>query len=172
VRGNLLKMAVAVVICAIGHAGARCIFCTGACDVGIQSYRDLEGWQLAIEMVTTCYELTASYPPEERYALTRESRRSAVSVPSNIAEGHNRRTRKAYLNHVNIALGSIAELETQIEIARRLRYVGATRTDSLRHQLERLGQMLRRLQQRLEAEQRNNVLVAIVGLLGTALLIW
>ena len=69
----------------------------------ITSFRDLKVWRLAMEVAVECYALTQTFPPEERYGLRRELRRSAVSIPSNIAEGHNRRGRRAYLNHINIA---------------------------------------------------------------------
>ena len=120
----------------------------------IQSYRDLEVWQAAMDAVVNCYALTDRYPPSERYALTRETRRSVVSVPSNIAEGHNRHATNAYLNHVNIALGSVAELETQVEIAVRLKFVQRSEIERLDSDLRRIGRMLRRLQQALEAKKR------------------
>jgi len=79
----------------------------------INSYRDLEVWQLGIELVLDCYAVTNRFPAHERFGLTSQARRAAVSIPSNIAEGHNRRSPRstnAYRNHVSIALGSGGDL--------------------------------------------------------------
>jgi four helix bundle protein len=93
----------------------------------VRSYRDLEVWQLSIEVVQLVYHLSADFPPDERYGLTAQMRRAAVSVPSNIAEGHARRSLRAYLNHLGIALGSLGELDTELEIAARLRFCEGAR---------------------------------------------
>ena len=137
----------------------------------VESYRDLDVWQAAMDAVVDCYALTDRYPPDGRYALTRETRRSVVSVPSNIAEGHNRHATNAYLNHVNIALGSGAELETQIEIAVRLKFVQRSETELLDGHLRRTGRMLRRLQQALEARKRAAFVAGISCLVIAALLL-
>lgn len=86
----------------------------------ISSYKDLIVWQRAIELVVEIYKLTEDFPREEIYGLTAQMRRSAVSIPSNIAEGRFRGTKKDYSQFLRIAYGSGAELETQIEISRRL----------------------------------------------------
>lgn len=86
----------------------------------ISSYKDLIVWQRAIELVVEIYKLTEDFPKEEIYGLTAQMRRSAVSIPSNIAEGRFRGTKKDYSQFLRIAYGSGAELETQIEISRRL----------------------------------------------------
>ncbi|MDO8492883.1 MAG: four helix bundle protein [bacterium] len=88
----------------------------------IHSYSELLVWQKAIDLVTEIYELTSKFPPQEIYGLTSQMRRSAVSMPSNIAEGRYRGTRKDYLQFLRIAYGSGAELETQIIIAKRLSF--------------------------------------------------
>lgn len=87
----------------------------------IKSYKDLIVWQRAIEMVVEIYEVTDLFPKEEQYGLTSQMRRSAVSVPSNIAEGRFRGTRKDFAQFMRIAYGSGAELETQIEIAKKIK---------------------------------------------------
>jgi len=86
----------------------------------INSYRDLIVWQRSIELVAAVYELTEKYPREEIYSLTNQSRRAAVSISSNIAEGRYRGTKKDFAQFLRIAFGSGAELETQIEIAKKL----------------------------------------------------
>jgi four helix bundle protein len=78
-----------------------------------------------MDLFTQVYRLTQSFPREEQYGLTSQMRRAAVSVPSNIAEGHARESSKEYLNHLSIVQGSVAELQTQIEIAVRLDFVEA-----------------------------------------------
>ncbi len=88
----------------------------------ITSYKQLIVWQRSVELVVEIYELTAKYPKSEIYGLTSQMRRSAVSIPSNIAEGRTRSSRKDFRQFLIIAFASGAELETQIEIAKRLNY--------------------------------------------------
>ena len=87
----------------------------------VQSYRDLEAWQLGMGFVVRVYGVTKDFPREELFGLTSQLRRAAVAIPSNISEGHQQGT-KAYLHFVVMALGSLAEAETQLELARRLRF--------------------------------------------------
>ncbi|MCX6739023.1 MAG: four helix bundle protein [Candidatus Parcubacteria bacterium] len=86
----------------------------------IHSYRDLTVWQRAMELVVEIYRITENFPKDEIYGLTSQMRRSAVSIPSNIAEGRFRGTRKDFTQFLRIAYGSGAELDTQIEIAMQL----------------------------------------------------
>jgi four helix bundle protein len=86
----------------------------------IRSYRDLEAWKVSMKLAEGCYRFTDRFPRSELFGLAAHIRRSAVSIPSNVAEGHNRRSRVAYASFIGIAMGSQAELETQIELARRL----------------------------------------------------
>ncbi|OIN88979.1 hypothetical protein AUJ40_02725 [Candidatus Berkelbacteria bacterium CG1_02_42_45] len=88
----------------------------------INSYKDLIVWQKAMELVVLIYSLSETFPKSELYCLTPQIRRCAISIPSNIAEGCRRRTRKDYRQFLVIAFGSGSELETQIEIAKRLSY--------------------------------------------------
>ena len=88
----------------------------------IRDHRDLEAWQVAMEAVEATYKLSADFPKTETYGLTAQMRRAAVSVPSNIAEGQARKERAA-VYHIGVALGSFAELDTQLELAIRLTYV-------------------------------------------------
>ena len=87
--------------------------------MSIRCYRDLEAWQLGMALVECVYRLTRSFPSEERFGLTSQLRRAAVSIPSQIAEGHQHGTR-TYRHYVTVALGSQAECETQLELATRL----------------------------------------------------
>lgn len=86
----------------------------------INSYKDLKVWQKSVDLVTEIYDLTGRFPESETYGLTNQMRRSAVSIPSNIAEGQRRGYPKDFLKFLYIAYGSGAELETQIEICKRL----------------------------------------------------
>ena len=86
----------------------------------IKSYKDLVVWQKGIDLVVEVYRLTKLFPKEELYGLTSQMRRVAVSIPSNIAEGHCRKYRQEYKQFVRTAFGSGAELETQILISKRL----------------------------------------------------
>jgi len=86
----------------------------------VSSYKELIVWQKAMRLVVVVYELTRNYPKEEIYGLTSQIRRCAVSIPSNIAEGRSRGTKKELAQFLRIAFGSGAELETQIEISKRL----------------------------------------------------
>jgi four helix bundle protein len=88
----------------------------------IKTYKDMIVWQKAIELVIEVYALTKKFPQEEIFGLTSQMRRASVSIPSNIAEGFTRRTRKEYAQFSRIAFGSGAELETQVIIAKRLNH--------------------------------------------------
>jgi four helix bundle protein len=88
----------------------------------LQTYRDLKVWQKAMDLVEQIYTLTKTFPDEERFGLTSQMRRAAVSVPANIAEGYGRKHRGDYLHHLSMARGSLMELETHLMIAVRLRF--------------------------------------------------
>lgn len=93
-------------------------------DTQIKSYRDLVVWQKAMDLVELVYAVTRLFPPEERYALTSQLKRASVSVPSNIAEGYGRHSTADYIRFLQIALGSLNELQTQLELASRLEFAG------------------------------------------------
>ena len=117
----------------------------------IKSYADLEVWQRGIELTVSIYALVRVLPPSERFELSSQMRRAAVSVPANVAEGHARRRPKPYLHHVHIALGSLAELETCVVLAERLGYIEPARAASELEQAANLGRMLNALTVALEA---------------------
>jgi four helix bundle protein len=98
----------------------------------VNSFRDLRVWQAAMDLVAEVYRLTQLFPKHETYGLASQIQRAAVSIPSNIAEGHAREHIKEYLHHLSMAQGSLAELETQLEIASRLNYISL---DQLNHNL-------------------------------------
>ena len=86
-------------------------------------YKDLNVWKESMDLVENIYKIVNFFPKEETYALSDQLRRAVVSVPSNIAEGQNRNTPKEFIQFLYIALGSVSEVETQIIIAQRLKYV-------------------------------------------------
>jgi four helix bundle protein len=86
-------------------------------------HEQLEAWKTAMQLVKVIYQLTATFPAEERYGLAHQMRRAAVSIPSNIAEGAGRNGTKEFLNFIGISRGSLAELETQLQLAVMLGFV-------------------------------------------------
>jgi four helix bundle protein len=115
----------------------------------IRSFRDLDVWQRGMYLVEAAYRLTVGFPKSEIYGITGQIRRAAVSIPSNIAEGHARASTKEYLNHLSIAQASLAELETQVEIAFRLQYVSQDEVAPLLSEADKLGRQLRALRSAL-----------------------
>jgi len=91
-------------------------------EEGIKSHKDLIVYQESISMVVDIYKLTSLFPNEEKYVLMSQMRRAAISIPSNIAEGSARNSKKEFIRFLYIALGSAAELETQIELSNLLNY--------------------------------------------------
>lgn len=116
----------------------------------ITHFRDLTVWQRGMSLAVDVYRLSAQFPKAELYGLTAQLRKAAVSIPSNIAEGHARASRKEYLHHISISQGSLAELETQLELARLLAYVAP---ESVRGPIDAaavLGRQLHALRHSLE----------------------
>ncbi|MCH6547487.1 MAG: four helix bundle protein [Gemmatimonadetes bacterium] len=127
-------------------------------STSIRSYRDLKVWQMGIDLVVECYQLTSRFPRDERFSLTQQIRRAVVSVPSNIAEGHGRTHLGEYLYHLSIANGSLMELETQIIIAQRLGFLALQGCNRLLSLTAELGRMLTGLRQKLARLDRRHKL--------------
>lgn len=87
------------------------------------NYTDLAVWQKSMQLVTQVYKITSDFPKEERYSLVDQMRRAAVSIPSNIAEGHSRKSKADFSKFLRISMGSVTELETQVMISRNLEYL-------------------------------------------------
>ena len=115
----------------------------------IKTYRDLLIWQKSMALVSEVYKLTKSFPNEEMFGLSAQLRKASVSVPSNIAEGYGRNSTKDYVRFLHIAIGSLYEIQTQIEIAFELKYLPSedfTRLDKLMKEIERMiSSLLRKL---------------------------
>ncbi len=97
----------------------------------IKTFRDLKIWQQSMEFVTKIYKATSSFPEEEKYGLTSQLRRSSVSIPSNISEGFGRNSQGDFKRFVNISMGSLFELQTQIEVAKNLEFISKEVFDQL-----------------------------------------
>ncbi len=115
----------------------------------IRNFRDLEVWKLGKELVVDVYRTTMAFPPEELYCLTSRMRRAAVSIPSNVAEGFNRYHNKEYRHFLYIALGSCAELETQVEVAFELDFLDKASKDEMPEKVDHEARMLRNLIKKL-----------------------
>ena len=115
-------------------------------------YSDLLVWQKAMDLVTMVYKLTKTFPADEKFGLISQIQRAAVSVAVNIAEGHGRKATGAYLNHLSIANGSLMELETLIQIARRLEYLDSRWEKKALLQTDEIGKMLSGLSRSLNPQ--------------------
>jgi four helix bundle protein len=119
----------------------------------IKSCRDLELWHTAMQLAEVCYQWTEEFPQREIYGLANQIRRPAVSIASNIAEGHSRRSHLAYLNHLSIALGSQSEVETQVELASRFSLIPRSSASEILKLAGQVGRMLHALIAALERKQ-------------------
>ena len=108
----------------------------------INDYRDLLVWQKGLGLAKQIYQLTQSYPNEERFGLTSQIRRAAVSVPSNIAEGQARSGKKEFIQFLYIARGSLAEIDTQCLIAKDLGYLSDKQYEEIYSNIDELKRML------------------------------
>ena len=108
----------------------------------MKSFRELRVWQAAMNLVEKVYLLTRRFPKQEMYALANQIQRAAVSIPSNIAEGHTREHIKEYLHHLSMAQASLAELETQLEISMRLKYLQPQQLGVVTTEINSLGRQL------------------------------
>ncbi len=118
----------------------------------IQSHRDLNVWQLGMDIAERIYRLTRDFPTDERFGLVSQLRRAAASVPANIAEGNARSSTKEYLHHLSIAVGSLAEIETFLDLAVRLSYGRPNTIDELVDVIGEERRMLRGLQRSLRSK--------------------
>jgi four helix bundle protein len=123
----------------------------GIKTTAIRSYKDLNVWKASMELVCEVYEVTRNFPDTERYGLTSQMRRCAISVPSNIAEGWSRNSARSFISYLNIAAGSMSELLTQLEIARRINYISDEKTIHLNLKGIEISKMLYMLTKKIES---------------------
>ena len=121
---------------------------------GIKSYRDLLVWQRGMGLAKRIYRMTKTFPGDERFGLTSQMRRSAVSVPSNIAEGQARRSTKEFLQFLSHAEGSVAELDTQLILSTQLGYCNPQEVEDASALISELQKMLGSLRYKLAASQQ------------------
>ncbi len=134
----------------------------------VKSFRELDAWQVAMELALSVYDIAARLPAHERFEMASQMRRAAVSVPSNIAEGFGTKLRGRSRHHVRISLGSVAELATCIELGRRLGYWDPPTVARMNKDLDRVGQLLHgvlRSIKRKEAAEAAKALVLVVACL-------
>lgn len=115
-----------------------------------KNYRDLIAWQKGMDLVEQIYGVTKAFPKDEMYALTSQIRRAAVSIPSNIAEGEGRTSKKEFSNFLSIAYGSLREVETQVIISERLHYIDRVKTEELLLLCSEIGKIINGLKNSLQ----------------------
>ena len=121
----------------------------------LKNYKELNFWQKSYELCLKIYRITAKFPNEERYGLTSQIRRSAVSIPSNIAEGYGRKTTVDYIRMLYISYGSVCELETQILLAGDLGFIEKGELGTIKKDIAEIERMLKSLIKSLENKRLN-----------------
>lgn len=117
------------------------------------SFRQLDVWQEAMTLVEEIYVASRQFPADERFGLTAQLRRATVSIPSNIGEGARRKRRRAFLHHLDIALGSQGEVDVQLEVARCLGYCSEADYARIQSRVDRVGRMLNGLIESLQPHE-------------------
>ncbi len=115
----------------------------------IRHYRDLRVWQAAMDFAADIYQISRKLPSDERFGLCSQLRRAAVSIPSNIAEGHARGSSKEFRRYIGMAMGSLSEWETQLMLTSRIGLLEESNIEALLSQADQLGRQLRSLKKKL-----------------------
>ena len=123
----------------------------------MQSFKDLDVWRLGHAVVLRVYRLTKGFPEQERFGLTSQLRRAAVSVPTNIAEGSKRQSRRNYAHFLNLAEGSLAESQYLILLSSELEYVSREENESLQLEMARIARMLHALRIKVRRHGKDSV---------------
>ena len=121
----------------------------------LNNYKELNVWQKSYELCLKIYGITTKFPNDERYGLTSQVRRSAVSIPSNIAEGYGRKTTADYIRMLYISYGSVCELETQILLAGDLGFIEKDKSEPIKKDIAEIERMLKALIKSLENKSLN-----------------
>ena len=122
--------------------------------MSLKSYKELEVWHKAMDLVVDCYQVTKGFPKSEVWGLASQLQRASVSIPTNIAEGRERQHTKEFIQFLSIAYGSLAELETLIQIAERLNYLDANQSGQILDKTAEIGKMINGLRRSLGAGDR------------------
>jgi four helix bundle protein len=135
------------------------VFCVGAIMTNIRGFKELQVWQKAMNLADQIYSLTDNFPQIEMYGLASQIRRSAVSIPSNIAEGCARNGTKEFIQFLGIAKGSLAELETRLLLARRRNYLNEEHMQQINMQIREVDNfifsLITKLRSKLKAPTHN-----------------
>jgi four helix bundle protein len=118
--------------------------------MALKHYRELEVWQLAMDLAQECYRVTKAFPKEELFGMTSQIRRAAASIPANIAEGQGRHHTKEFLNHLSIARGSLMEAETHVILGQRVGLLSQADLNNLLQMTDRIGRMMSGLRRSLQ----------------------
>lgn len=108
----------------------------------MKPHKNLKVWQLGMDLVVDIYRITRAFPDGEKFGLVSQMRRCAVSIPSNIAEGASRNSQKEFVNYLYISLGSLSELDTQMEVAHRVNYLNIENTNAIMMKMDEVGRLL------------------------------
>jgi four helix bundle protein len=122
--------------------------------MSVQSFRDLDAWKMSMDLTESVYRITRMLPADERFVLGAQLRRAGIGVPSNVSEGHQHGTR-AYRRYVVIAIGCLAECETQLELAKRLQLVPTRDIDAVLEQAKPVRRVLQALRRSLRKRLAN-----------------
>ena len=123
----------------------------------VQNYRDLKVWQKAMFLARAVYEISETFPKHQRYGLVSQLQRAVISVPANIAEGRSRHSGKEFTYFLNIARGSLAEVETYIILAQQLDYIASTKSEELLSLSNEITRMLFGLREKLQANAESKL---------------
>jgi four helix bundle protein len=130
-------------------------------EQSIQTYRDLDVWNVAMELAVEAYGLATQLPSLQRYEMSSQIRRAATSVPANVAEGHASGQTGVFLRHVRIALGSLGELDTHFELGQRLRLLQQEKVVAIQERIGRTRQLLHGLRRSLLKKQMKTIACAL-----------
>jgi four helix bundle protein len=118
--------------------------------MAVKSYRDLEVWQVSMDLAVACYAATKTFPKEEMFGLTSQIRRASTSIPANLAEGQGRGSTNEFIHFLGIARGSLMELETHLILSERIGHLSPSSSRKLLDQADRVSRMLAGLRKALE----------------------
>lgn len=122
----------------------------------MKTHKDLDAWKNSIELVTDVYKTTNDFPNHERFGLTSQIRRSAVSIPSNISEGAGRKHKKEFIQFLYIAIGSLAELETQLIISCNINFITKEELENYNQKLKIIANQIHGLIKYIEKQSTGN----------------
>lgn len=121
-----------------------------------KGFRELIAWQKSMDLAETVYKMTSSFPAEEKYGIVSQMRRSAVSIPSNIAEGQLRKSKKEFSQFISISLGSCAELSTQLELSQRFGFLAENNFKEISKRIDEVMKILHGLRNKLTLKTNTN----------------